>query len=151
MRFQTFKLLGIHCITPLFIGGVFYILFRSNTLNMFNWFEILGIDQIIKDLRGSFLSLKPIIPEWIIYSLPNGLWVYSFTSGILIIWGKLLTFWLIVPLLTGVLVEFAQLFHFFPGTYDIIDFSIGILAFTGSVLIFNLKSNKHENQSIKTT
>jgi hypothetical protein len=150
MRFQTFKLIGIHCFTPLFIGGLIYIFFRSNTLNMFNWFEALRMDQIINDLRVSFLSLKPIIPEWIIYSLPDGLWVYSFTSGILIIWGKLLTFWLIAPLLTGVLVEFAQLFQFFPGTFDIIDFLIGILAFTSSILIFNLKSNKHEKQSLKT-
>lgn len=150
MRLQVFKLIVIHCFIPLFIGGLIYILFRSNTLNMFNWFETLGMDQIIKDLRGLFLLLKPNIPEWVYYSLPNALWVYSFTSGILLIWGKSLTFWLITPVLFGVLVEFAQYFQIFPGTADIMDFVTGLFAFISSNLIFHLKTYNNEKTALKT-
>lgn len=117
---------------------------------MFNWFETLGMDQIIKDLRGLFLLLKPNIPEWVYYSLPNALWVYSFTSGILLIWGKSLTFWLITPVLFGVLVEFAQYFQIFPGTADIMDFVTGLFAFISSNLIFHLKTYNNEKTALKT-
>lgn len=56
----------IAVIAPLIVGGLIYILFRPETLIMFDWFEKAGLLQFIQDLRTSFKG-KLILPQWIIY------------------------------------------------------------------------------------
>jgi hypothetical protein len=85
---NTKKLFLIHVLTPLFIGGLLYTLFRTTTLRMFKWFSIIGIDDFICLLRRLTLGYKNYIPKWSYFSLPDGLWVYSFTSAILICWNN---------------------------------------------------------------
>ena len=75
----------IHVVLPVLIGLFIYILFRPDRIIMFDWFALLGIAESISDLRENSPSNSKV-PSWIIYNLPDGLWVYSLTALMLIIW-----------------------------------------------------------------
>lgn len=136
------NLILIHCFTPLFLGGLLYISFRSSTLKMFTWFKYVGIENYILYLRQEISNLKLYLPQWIYFSLPDGLWVYSFTSALLIYWNnetKKVKFWLFIPFTTGILIEILQGFKLFPGTFDILDFTFSIIGLLLSKIIINHK------------
>ena len=132
----------IHVIIPVLIGGFIYILFRENNLLMFSWFESLGLDSITNYLRNNYLFNNQI-PEWIIYSLPDGIWIYSFTSLMLIIWyrdsNKIKYYWLLIGPILGVSAEICQLIEIIPGTYDNLDLAFCIC---GSFIPFYIFSNQ---------
>ena len=86
-----------HVLT-LIIGGLIYILFRTDSLVMFKWFAALSLDKPIEYLRDSTLTVKNHLPDWFLFSLPDGLWIFSY-----------ITF------------ELGQLFNIVPGTFDAID------------------------------
>lgn len=139
---MTLKLTAIHVITPLAVGGLLYIGFRSTSLTMFKWFEMIGIDYATDTLRGVLQPVKKNLPSWIYYSLPDGLWVYSFSSSYLILWGQdisKLKFWLFFPLLFGSGIELLQYFEFFHGTFDIVDL---LFCTAGSILSVIILNNK---------
>src|SRR5690606_36662183 len=140
LKNKTFQIL-LHVLLPIFVGGLIYLLFRSKSLIMFNWFDTIGILDLIQTFRNYFIGIKEIVPIWVNYSLPDALWVYSFTSTILLFesnW-KVLKFWLLVPFLFGPLIEIFQLFRLFPGTYDPSDLLFTSIAFITRILIFNYK------------
>lgn len=72
----------INIILPIFIGGMIYILFRSQKLWLFHWFYALNLGEIINYMRSSVQEVKNFIPKTILFSLPDALWVYSFTMFI---------------------------------------------------------------------
>ena len=83
---KIIRTLLLNVILPLFTGGFIYLLFRSERLIMFDWIRFLGFKESLDLLRNDFNSLKSFIPNWVLFSLPDGLWVYSFSSAIIIIW-----------------------------------------------------------------
>ncbi len=140
------NLIIIHCVFPITIGGLFYILFRSTTLRMFSWFDFIGIDKMIQYARALTVEIKNHIPIWTYYSLPDGLWMYSFTSSILIYWNnewQKVKKWIIIPIINGIFVEILQGFNLFPGTFDILDLIFSIFGITLSVIFINYKLNKN--------
>ena len=69
----------------LFIGGLIYIIYRSLTLQMFVWLKHLGIYPSVISLRNEkCLNL----PNWVIYCLPDGLWMLSYLLIMLALWHK---------------------------------------------------------------
>jgi hypothetical protein len=115
---------------------------------MFDWIRFLGFKESLDFLRNDFNIIKAFIPNWVLFSLPDGLWVYSFSSAIIIIWNdnrKVLILLLSIPLIFGPAVELLQFLKLFKGTFDIKDLVITIVAFMLSVN-FNLKTNQYENQ-----
>lgn len=142
------RTLLLHVMLPLLIGGLIYLLFRNERLIMFDWIRFLGFKESLDLLRNDFSILKSFIPNWVLFSLPDGLWVYSFSSAIIIIWNdnrKVLILLLTIPLIFGPAVELLQFLKLFKGTFDIKDLIITIVAFILS-LNFNLKTNQYENQ-----
>jgi hypothetical protein len=125
-----------HVISPLTLGGLLYVVFRAKSLRMFSWFESIGINTQISFLREYFYPLKSWLPSWVYFSLPDGLWVYSFTSIILILWAGKINFWLIIPFTSGILIEILQGFSF-KGTFDWTDFIFSIIGFFLSIFIIN--------------
>ncbi len=127
---------------PLFSGGMIYIFFRTNRLLMFRWFENIGLGKIINTVRES--SGHGNLPGWIIYSLPDALWIFSFTSFMLIIWQHKFSAesipWLFVAPAIGVFSEIGQAFHFLRGAFDMTDF---ILILIASILPFKNTVNKN--------
>jgi hypothetical protein len=137
----------IHCVTPLFLGGLLYILFRSTELRMFNWLSFIGLDDIINSIKENLSEFKNHLPNWIYYSLPDGLWVYSFTSALLIYWNndiQKVKLWLLIPFITGVIIEILQGFKMFIGTFDFLDLTFSTLGFLFSKLIINHKYKQNE-------
>lgn len=125
---------------PVVVGGFIYIIFRTERLIMFNWFEYLRLsDQIniLKNIRNicSF-------PNWVIYSLPDGLWTFSYVSISLQIWKFSMTrqniFWIFSIPIVAVLSEFFQLFRLIPGTFDLIDIIFYLL---GASMPYYLSKN----------
>ena len=132
----------LHVILPMLIGGVIYVLFRSNELLMFRWFEFLKIDRVVYSLREYTFYYRKYIPESILFSLPDCLWVYSFTMFLSFYVKNI--FLIMIPCIGSVLTEICQLW-FIPGTFDIMDV-LYMLAATGIALFFIYK---HRNSDIK--
>jgi len=142
------KSILLNVILPLFLGGAIYLFLRSESLIMFDWIKFLGLKDGLDVLRENIISIKFLLPDWVLFSLPDALWVYSFTSVLIIIWNSdinVLIFLLSFPLIAGPGVEFLQFLNLFEGTFDFSDLLLTLLAFLIS-LKFNLKINQYENQ-----
>lgn len=103
----------------LFCGGLIYVLFRSEQLIMFQWFETLGINSYIQDCRIHVVNIQ--IPYIVKYCLPNASWItsYLFLIDCLINTNKF--FWLLFLPTIAILFEFLQLFMIIPGVFDYLD------------------------------
>lgn len=108
----------LHVILPIFIGSMIYILFREKTLLMFDWFSYLKLDFIIDFLRNNFYEYRMYIPKSILFSLPDALWVYSFTMFLSIYFKNRIL--LSVIFIGSIITEISQLW-FVVGTFDIYD------------------------------
>jgi len=132
----------VNVILPLVLGGLIYISFRSVNLIMFGWFDSIGIHGLIYKIRELLTPFKRNIPKWIYFSLPDGLWVYSFSSVLILIWRdklKVAIAWLMIPFTSGCLVELAQFIKIFPGTFDVMDLIMTLSGITLSLLILKHK------------
>src|SRR5687768_6416071 len=68
------------------------------------------------------------LPHWLLYSLPDGCWVYAYTSWMMLIWGRpVLWVWSGVILAVGA--ELGQLLGPVPETYDNLDMAFYVGAF----------------------
>ena len=115
---QTHQRLTLTVIFPLLIGGLIYILFRADSLLMFRWFDNLGLGKTIIALR-QFNHGQFNLPAWTIFSLPDALWIFSFTNFMLITWRDKFSgqsvLWIFIAPTIGVLSEIGQAFHFVRG------------------------------------
>lgn len=115
------------------IGELIYIIYRPLTLYMFRAFEQIGLLDNIIFFRASRL-FPPIgtVPEWVVYSLPDGMWLLSYMFAMEFIWNndgkfiKLLFIW-IMPIAI-IIHEFFQLMRLANGTWDINDLTSYIIA-----------------------
>ena len=121
----------------LILGSLIYVFFRTTTLRMFCWFGQLNILSFIDRFRVSTLFLKNYLPNWFLYSLPDGLWIFSYLSLALYIWKNELKsenlFWIFSIPIIAIGSEIGQLIKIIPGTFDIIDLIIYVL---GTILPF---------------
>lgn len=130
------KKLLIYCFIPLLIGGIIYIGFRTESLLMFKWFKYIGIIDFIKLYRN--LVNKIDLPEFLIFSFPNGLWTFSFLMFINItatnyIRKILLSFVIFITI--GF--EMFQGIKLIPGTFCFIDTLTNIFFIILSSKIYN--------------
>jgi len=111
----------LHILLPTFIGTCIYIGWRSTDLLVFQWIEYCGLQSLI---------IRPIIslPEWLLYSLPDGCWVYAITSWMILIWGRY-TVWTWIGIILAVGTEYGQLLRLVPGSYQTLDIIYYISAF----------------------
>lgn len=108
----------LHIALPIFIGSMIYILFREKELLMFNWFNYLKLNFIIDFLRNNFYEYRIYIPKSILFSLPDALWVYSFTMFLSIYFKNRII--LSAIFVGSIITEILQLW-FVVGTFDIYD------------------------------
>lgn len=117
----------------LLLGGLIYICCRTESLRMFSWFNSIKLSEFIIFIRNYTPNFNNQIPDWIKFSLPDGLWLFSFTSLILITWKNEITssniFWLISLPLVALSSEIAQVCSILPGTFDYLDLTMYILGF----------------------
>jgi len=129
---------SIVVITPLIIGSLIYILWRSDTIRIFDWLNLIGLSITVERLRGLSMLIYPYIPEWVVYSLPNGLWAFSYAFLITIIWWRnesyVKYFWLgSIPIL-GLGYESLQFRGVIQGTFCWQDLILCILGIGSGVI-----------------
>lgn len=107
----------------LMFGCVIYLLFRTKTLNIYQWCSLLGLSNFIDYARVWVSAWN--IPDFIRYSLPDGLYCAAYILIIDAIWkddNSLLKHFVIalVPLVT-ITSEIFQYFRLVKGTFDLCD------------------------------
>jgi hypothetical protein len=125
--------LAVHVVLPILLGGLIYLCWRDPDLLMFKWFRGLRLEPTILQLRLVTASVRPALPFWFVYSLPDGLWVYALTSFMAHIWtGSRLSFLKIFCLSAGPVLgagsELGQGARLVPGSFDWTDFVFYITA-----------------------
>ena len=84
-------------------------------------------------IRDYTLNYDLLIPNWVRFSLPDGLWLFSFISLILITWKNEINssnlFWLIGLPIIALLSEIGQSISIVPGTFDWIDIAMYLFGF----------------------
>ena len=125
----------------LLLGGLIYIIFRDKSLLMFNWFDAIGIGNEIDGLRRLFQGEG--IYGWVKYSLPDGLWAFSYMFLVDAIWNgsKLISSYIFIYSLPffALLSEFFQYFGLLPGVFDWMDVASYLFAIILFVIIKLLK------------
>lgn len=110
---------------PLSVGGLIYILFRTDSLFMYRWFDFLNISGWIYSVRNSIHFIPQGFIKTIIDTVPNGLWMFSYIAFLLLIWKneinkKSILYFLLLPVIS-VMSEFLQKFGIINGTFDVLD------------------------------
>lgn len=121
MTIKTSTRFTAHVVLPIAVGAAIYIGWRSKNLLVFDWIDATGLNFLV--YRPNFA-----LPGWAAYSLPDGCWVYAYTSWMLIIWGRLVP-WVFTGVVLAVVAEFGQLFGIVQGTFDIVDLLFYVCAF----------------------
>ncbi|WP_245915787.1 hypothetical protein [Apibacter adventoris] len=124
----------------LFIGILIYIFFRNFPLRIFSWSELVGIQQFLYKLREHNISYVRYIPDWMLFSLPDGLWIFSYTCFTLYIWKNIISvenvIWFIIIPFVAIGSELLQLFQLLSGTFDITDLLFYLLGFLLPFILF---------------
>ena len=125
----------------LLLGGLVYVIYRDKSLLMFNWFDSIGISNEIDWLRRLFQGEG--IYGWVKYSLPDGLWLFSYMYIVDAIWDSeknamsILFLWGLP--VVAVSSECLQYFGLLPGVFDWIDMVSYLSAITVFLIIKLLK------------
>lgn len=113
-------ILGVVFLT---FGCAIYLLFRTKTLNIYQWCSLLGLSKFIDYTRTWVSDWN--IPDFVRYSLPDGLYCAAYILIIDAIWkddDSLIKHFVIalVPLVT-ISSEIFQYFKLVKGTFDLCD------------------------------
>ena len=70
----------LHVILPVVVGAAIYVVWRVPTLRVFEWANAVGLGGVISTFRVFALQggIRP--PRIVLFTLPDGLWVYSLTA-----------------------------------------------------------------------
>lgn len=128
-----------HSFFPLIAGGVIYLFIRPSYFVLHAIANKLQIIEPVYIIREAAIPFYTNLPNIIVYNLPDGLWIYSFTSAILFVWNYQLNRWSIpfclLPLFIGIGSEIGQFINLIPGTFDILDIIFYLFGFLLSITI----------------
>lgn len=129
-----------HVVLPVLIGGFIYLTWRADSLLMFEWCRRLRIYPLVAILRHHFFAARCDLPEWMLYSLPDAMWVYAATALQLLIWRHHNSsfaswLWISIPPLLAVGGELGQLSGVLPGTFCLCDLALCLLATTAAITL----------------
>lgn len=103
-------------------GCSIYLLFRSKTIHLYQWFNNLGLIDYIESIRLSVAGSQ--IPEFVKFSLPDGLYCASYILLMNAIWkgnDKSKSIAVSIIPFAAILHELAQGIGLIRGTFDIND------------------------------
>ena len=122
---MTPAFLAIGVVLPVLLGGFTYILWRDTGMLMFVWAQDLGLMPTVMSLREWAAPARDSLPEWFLFSFPDGVWVFSCTAFFARLWpdGPAWMRWGWISLGTVLAVggEIGQLTPLVPGTFDVMD------------------------------
>jgi hypothetical protein len=136
---------------PVILGGLIYLTYRTESLVLFGWFNKIGLTNTVDFLRSNQYLQNLTIPNWIKFSLPDALWLFSLNLTLLTLWNfkvnRQSAFWLLSAPTIGLFSEIGQMVNIVPGTFDIVDLVLLFLAtLIPFLLVKNIKSIKTEFQ-----
>jgi hypothetical protein len=124
-KVKAVRLELIHVVLPMLIGGFTYLLFRADTLLMFQWVDSLGLSGPLAEARAAAAGFGAVLPDWFLFSLPDAAWLYAFGAQMVILHreSRLLVrvCWVVVAPVLAIGAEFGQAFGWVPGTFDMLD------------------------------
>ena len=129
----------LHCGLPVSVGAYVYLAYRSTTLLAYQALARLGLGAALAGLREHAPKLLAPLERELLFTLPDGLWVYALTACMILIWGRrnagLPSPWILVGFVLGAGGEVGQRVGLVPDTFDILDLAAIILGFAGAVLL----------------
>jgi len=133
----------LNVLLPIILGGIIYLSFRKDSLLMFHWFDIIGLSFVVEFLRSIFYQSKIYLPNWFLYSLPDGLWLYSSVFFFSYLWQNekknYFIFWCLICPLLAIGSELGQLFNIIQGSFSNLDL---LFYFFGTCLAFIITKQK---------
>ena len=136
----------ILALMALSVGGMIYVFFRPESIMMFKWFPFLYVVH-----KQAYVFRTVNLPDILVYSIPDGLWLFSYILLIGVIWNfnyhRCIFLTMLLPVY-AISHELLQLYHLVPGYFDILDFVVYIIAtLVGiSVLVMSNHFYKFKNQ-----
>lgn len=125
-----------------------YVQFRAADHLLFTWLDIMGLSPAVAWLRaGTAAGLTPT-SEWLLYSLPDGLWLYAFAFAMAWTWrepGTEARCWRLTPLALGLGSELAQALGVLPGTFDVAD----ALTYVAAFALAKLAARHHAGMTMR--
>jgi hypothetical protein len=101
-------------------GGLIYLLWRPETIRLFAWIGPAKDWSIYTTIRDLGSVARP--HHFIVYSLPDGLWLASFGHALLVVVrdasAASRAAWLAVPVTLGIGSEFLQMMGIVGGVFD---------------------------------
>lgn len=136
---RTRQLLIGHFFT-LCLGSFIYLFFRTTDLKMFHWLDTIGFLKQLLEIRQTLSPVKAIIPEWILFALPDGLWMFSYMSLILLVWKNTISreniVWIFIIPFIAILSEIMQSLKIIPGTSDKLDLTMYLLGMSLPLIFY---------------
>lgn len=119
-------------VTALTLGGFIYLAFREKTLLMFSWIGYLGLEDYLQAIRNFLLGHGIVVEPWVLYSLPNALWMLSGVILLDLIWDskeyrKFGLAWILGFSGLAISAELLQSLSLLPGTFDIFDLFVMVV------------------------
>jgi len=134
----------LHVVVPIVLGMFIYLFYRSTGLL---YVSVIGDTgrELLTSLRS--LSEGTTLPKWVVFSLPNALWVYALTSVTLLLLAK--SEWkdqaaLGIGLIGGAGMEMGQLIGMVPGTFSSTDLGFCLVAVAASLFLVTEQRNHTE-------
>jgi hypothetical protein len=116
----------------LLVGALIYLVARPTDLLVFDWISAAGLEPALAKARHAAAPVVSAIPSFVVYSVPNGLWAYAFTSAMSHAWShewsRTSALWITVGPVVSIGSEIGQLFGMVPGTFDVADLAVLVAA-----------------------
>ena len=128
----------VHVVAPVALGAAVYLLWRSRRLPVFRLVEAVRADALVRGAREHAAGARPLLPDAVLFAVPDALWVYALTAALALVWrgrrGRLGAAFVSLGVVLGVGSEGGQLAGTLPGTFDPMDAVLGAAA--GALALF---------------
>lgn len=131
MRYIYLFHIIIRSFLPLVIGGLIYAFYGAKGIRLVDWATHIGfVDKCRENLSLS-------LPDWIVFNLTDGIWLFSLLQLIDIIWQdeKGGHVWFALSVILAIGHELGQQFNMFSGTFDWLDLLAYAIVSIMSILI----------------
>ena len=136
---MTLRYFLVVVLLPIVIGGLIYLLFRTDSLLMFSWAAQLSLLDLIEQGRAAAAPLLPHVPSVVLFSVPDGVWVFSATAFFARLWHDgplwMRVGWIGIAPAMAIGGELGQIVGLVPGTFDVLDLLAYAIATVGALWV----------------
>ncbi len=134
-------------VAPLLLAFFIYISFRNESILINILIRKTFLKELFLDYRNSIFPLHSSLPQYICYSLPAALWLFSSLNLMFLLWkfeiNRYNIIWYAIPILYCLLLEIIQMNHITDGTFDPMDLLFYSIAKVLFLVIHKTKIIRH--------